>query len=148
MIFCCWKRTTRKSLTLHEYLTSTHLQLTITSGAVCQQQLADPPASLWGIGSLLCALLRQSVGKFGQRVDHQGRKAYMASARCKALEQIVHKRIFMAGGQEGPNWSQTGQWPLTKGHRSNLISPVDSLAMISYMMFIHIGYIRAIIKEI
>ena len=72
----------------------------------------------------------------------------MASVRCKALVQIVHERIFMAGGWEGPKWSQTGQRPWTKGHRSNLISPVDTLAMISYMMFIHIGYIRAIIKEI
>ena len=56
-----------------------------TSGAVCRQQLVAPPASQWGIGSLFCALLSQSVVKFGERVDHQGRKAHMASDRSKTL---------------------------------------------------------------
>ena len=38
-------------------------------------------------------------------------------------------------------------WPWTKGQRSNLISPIDSLTMISYMMVIHIGSLRAITRS-
>ena len=39
------------------------------------------------------------------------------------------------------------RWPWTKGHRSNIISPVDSFTMIPYMRIIHIGSLQAIIKE-
>ena len=81
----------------------------------------------------------------GRTTSTQKESKYVKRENFPKMLKIDQQRVPMVARRIMLRYLVRGR---TKGQRSNLTSPVDSLTMISYMMVIHIGSLQAIIKQI